>query len=106
MVQQLNRSLKAMDRRTTGYELVQLNDFKETSDTTDGAEVVLALYYPHREKIAKVDGYPIKDILKYRFRLIQVINFFHIKFLTIFIAFNSNIILIFIHILTLKICVK
>lgn len=59
------------------FRIKNLNDnklFKETSDTTDGAEVVIALYYPHREKIAKVDGYPIKDVLRYKFRLVQIIK--------------------------------
>lgn len=74
LIQQLNRNAKSMDRKTNGYELIQLDDFKETSDTTDGAEVVIGLYYPHREKIAKVDGYPIKDVLRYKFRLVQIIK--------------------------------
>lgn len=74
LIQQLNRGLKSLDRRTKGYELVQLDDFKETSDTTDGAEVVLALYYPYREKIASCEGYPIKDVLKHRARIFQVIK--------------------------------
>ena len=49
-IQQLNRGQKSMDRKLNGYELVQLDDFKDTSGTTDGSEVVIALYYPYREK--------------------------------------------------------
>ena len=63
-----------MDRKLNGYELVQLDDFKDTSGTTDGSEVVIALYYPYREKIASIDGHPIKDVLKSRYRLIQIIK--------------------------------
>ena len=63
-----------MDRKLNGYELIQLDDFKDTSGTTDGSEVVIALYYPYREKIPKVEGYPIQNILKDRFRLIQVLK--------------------------------
>lgn len=48
--------------------------FKDTSGTTDGAEVVIGLYYPYREKIARCEGYPIQNVLKKRFRLIQVMK--------------------------------
>jgi hypothetical protein len=73
-IQQLNRGQKSMDRKLNGYELVQLDDFKDTSGTTDGSEIVIALYYPYREKIPKVEGYPIQNILKDRFRLIQILK--------------------------------
>jgi hypothetical protein len=73
-IQQLNRNAKAMDRKTNGYELIQLDDFKDTSGTTDGSDVVLALYYPYREKIARCEGYPIQNVLKKRFRLLQVLK--------------------------------
>lgn len=75
-IQQLNRGQKAMDRKLNGYELVQLNDFKDTSGTTDASEVVIALYHPYREKIPKVEGYPIQNILKDKFRLIEILKFF------------------------------
>ena len=74
MVQQLNRNSKSMDRKTNGYELIQLDDFKDTSGTTDASEVVIALYYPYREKIARCEGYPIQNVLKKRFRLCQVLK--------------------------------
>ena len=73
-VQQLNRNAKSMDRKTNGYELVQLDDFKDTSGTTDASEVVIALYYPYREKIARCEGYPIQNILKKKFRLCQILK--------------------------------
>lgn len=73
-VQQLNRNAKSMDRKTNGYELIQLDDFKDTSGTTDASEVVIALYYPYREKIARCEGYPIQNILKKKFRLCQILK--------------------------------
>ncbi len=73
-IQQLNRNAKSMDRKTNGYELVQLDDFKDTSGTTDASEVVIALYYPFREKIARCEGYPIQNILKKKFRLCQILK--------------------------------
>jgi hypothetical protein len=63
-----------MDRKTNGYELIQLDDFKDTSGTTDGSEVVIALYYPYREKIARCEGYPIQNVLKKKFRLCQILK--------------------------------
>lgn len=73
-VQQLNRNAKSMDRKTNGYELIGLDDFKDTSGTTDASEVVIALYFPYREKIARCEGYPIQNVLKKRFRLTQVLK--------------------------------
>lgn len=73
-IQQMNRNSKSMDRKLNSYELYQLDDFKDTSGTTDGSEVVIALYYPHREKIAKCEGYPIEKVLKKRFRLTQILK--------------------------------
>lgn len=73
-IQQLNRNAKSMDRKLNGYELIGLDDFKDTSGTTDGSEVVIALYYPYREKIARCEGYPIQNILKKRFRLCQILK--------------------------------
>ena len=54
-----------------------LNDnklFKDSSGTTDASEVVIALYFPYREKVATCEGYPIKTILKKRFRLAQILK--------------------------------
>lgn len=73
-IQQLNRNAKSMDRKTNGYELIGLDDFKDTSGTTDGSEVVIALYFPYREKIAKCENYPIQNVLKKRFRLCQLLK--------------------------------
>lgn len=73
-IQQLNRTAKSMDRKTNGYELIQLDDFKDTSGTTDGSEIVIALFFPHREKIARCENYPIQNVLKKKFRLLQILK--------------------------------
>jgi replicative DNA helicase len=74
LIQQLNRNAKSMDRKLNNYELIQLDDFKDTSGTTEGSDVVIALYFPYREKIARCEGYPIQNILKKRFRLLQILK--------------------------------
>lgn len=73
-VQQLNRNAKAMDRKLNNYAEIQLDDFQDTSGTTQGANVVIALFYPYREKIPRCEGYPIQNILRQNFRLIQVLK--------------------------------
>jgi len=74
MVQQLNRGISSVDRKTQGFELVGLEDFKDSSGTTDASEVVIALYSPYREKVAVCEGYPIAKILKNRFILVEIIK--------------------------------
>lgn len=73
-VQQLNRGISSVDRKTNGFELIGLEDFKDSSGTTDASEVVIALYSPYREKIARCCNYPIQNVLKDRFILIEVIK--------------------------------
>lgn len=73
-VQQLNRNSKSMDRKLNGYELVSIDDFKDTSGTTDASEIVLALFFPYREKIARCEGYPIQNVLKKKFRLLEILK--------------------------------
>lgn len=73
-IQQMNRNAKSMDRKTNGYELYQLDDFMYSSEPVQAADVVLALYFPYREKIARCEGYPIQNVLKRRFRLLQVLK--------------------------------
>jgi len=48
--------------------------FKDSSGTTDASEIVIALYSPYREKIARCEGYPIQNVLKDRFILVEVIK--------------------------------
>jgi len=48
--------------------------FKDSSGTTDASEIVIALYSPYREKVAKCEGYSIANVLKEKFILIEVIK--------------------------------
>ncbi len=73
-VQQLNRGVSSVERKTSGFELIGLEDFKDSSGTTDASEVVIALYSPYREKIARCEGYPIQNVLKNRFLLVEIIK--------------------------------
>lgn len=73
-IQQINRTSKSVERRTSGYELLQTDDLKDTGDTAQASEVVFMLFFPHREKIARCENYPIQNILKKRFRLLQVVK--------------------------------
>lgn len=73
-VQQLNRGVSSVERKTQGFELIGLEDFKDSSGSTDASEVVIALYSPYREKVARCEGYPISNVLKEKFILIEVIK--------------------------------
>lgn len=71
-VQQTNRNSKSVERKVNGYELLQTDDLSDTSDTNQASEVVIMIYYPHREKIARCEGYAIQNGLKHRGRIIQI----------------------------------
>lgn len=73
IVQQANRNSKGMDRKSSGYNMFQLDDTSDSSGPTQASEVVVGLYYPYREKIGKVDGYNVK-ILKHRIRICQILK--------------------------------
>lgn len=73
LIQQLNRNFKNMERRQSAYSLIESSDFADASGPYQGAECVLALYHPHREKRATCEKYDIKQ-LRDSFRLIQCIK--------------------------------
>lgn len=72
-IQQLNRNFKSMDRKNSVYNMVQLNDFSDSSGPSQGSETVLAIFDAHREKQRKCLGYDI-DMLKDRFRAVSVLK--------------------------------
>ena len=47
--------------------------FSDSSAPTQSSEVVLALFHPFREKMAKCEQYNVRE-LKDRIRLLQVLN--------------------------------
>lgn len=73
VVQQINRDQSNIERYKAGRMGIQLSDFKESSDTTDGAEIVLAINNPNRDKLATHRGYDIKQ-LGDKFRSISVLK--------------------------------
>ena len=52
---------------------IQLSDLKETGDTTDAAEVVIALYGPNRDTLNTYRGYDIKKLGDH-IRMVQILK--------------------------------
>ena len=74
VVQQLNRNSKAMDRKMNGFEMLGLDDLSDSSAPSQAAEQVIGIFFPHREKIAVCEGYPIKTVFKDRIRILQILK--------------------------------
>ncbi len=72
-VQQLNRSIGGMDRQKLDRMRPQLQDFKETANTQEDANVVLGLFSPNRYQIADYEGYKV-SILKDRIRTVHILK--------------------------------
>ena len=62
LIQQINRNQGSIERFKAGKTEITLDDFKETSDSTDAAEIVLALCNPNRDRLNTADGYDIKKL--------------------------------------------
>lgn len=62
LIQQINREQSNIERFKAGRTGIQLSDLKETGDTTDAAEVVVALYGPNRDKLSTYRGYDVKKL--------------------------------------------
>lgn len=73
IVQQLNRNFKSMDRRNSGFLLLQLDDLSDSAGPAQAAETVIGIFHPFREKMSTCEGYNIK-LLKDRMRLIQILK--------------------------------
>lgn len=73
LIQQINREQSNIERFKAGRTGIQLSDLKETSDTTDAAEVVIALYGPNRDKLNTYRGYDVKKLGDH-VRVIQVLK--------------------------------
>ncbi len=73
IVQQLNRNFKSMDRRQGGFSLLQLDDLSDSSGPAQAAETVIGIFHPFREKMARCEGYDVRQ-LKDRIRLIQILK--------------------------------
>lgn len=73
LIQQINREQSNIERFKAGRTGIQLSDLKETGDTTDAAEVVIALYGPNRDKLNTYRGYDVKK-LGDRIRILQILK--------------------------------
>lgn len=69
VLMQMNRTAKSMDRRNNGFSEPQLDDIKETGSPSEDAEIILAIYHPHREKQSTYRKYRVTE-LKNTFRAI------------------------------------
>ena len=73
IIQQINRDQSNIERFKAGRTGIQLSDLKETGDTTDAAEVVIALYGPNRDKLNTYRGYDVKKLGDH-IRIMQVLK--------------------------------
>ena len=73
IIQQINREQSNIERFKAGRTGIQLSDLKETSDTTDAAEVVIALYGPNRDKLNTYRGYDVRKLGDH-IRMIQILK--------------------------------
>ena len=76
-MQQLNRSLSSTDRFKLGTVEPQLSDFKDSGDSTDAANYVLAIFSPQRYEISPYRNYIINKAdggLGDRFRSIKLLK--------------------------------
>ena len=73
MVQQLNRNLSSADRFKLDKVEPQLSDFKESGNTQEDANIVLALFSPIRYEIPKFREYNIQRV-KDRFRSVSLLK--------------------------------
>ena len=71
-ISQFNRNIQDVQRAKLGVE-PQLGDFKDTSNTQEDANQVIALFDPYRYRVSDWEGYPINQ-LKDRFRGIVILK--------------------------------
>lgn len=73
LVQQLNRSLSSADRFKLDRVEPQLSDFKESGNTQEDANVVLALFSPQRYEMPRFRDYDIVK-MRNRFRSLSILK--------------------------------
>lgn len=73
VLMQLNRTSSSMDRRGANMQEIELSDLKNTAGPSEDAELVIALFNPHREKMTKYKDYNIK-LLADKFRAVQILK--------------------------------
>lgn len=73
VIQQMNRGIQSMDRRKEGMVIPLTSDLKDTNNTTEDAEIILAIFSPNKAKLASHRNYDIKQ-LGDKFRSIFVLK--------------------------------
>ena len=73
VVSQYNRVIQSTDRVKLNMMEPRLGDFKQTGNTQEDADTVIALFSPHRYKIPKYYGYDIQ-VLKNRLRTAHLLK--------------------------------
>lgn len=70
---QLNRTSSSMDRRNSQLQEIELSDIKDSGGPAEDAEIVMAIFHPHREKVPTHKAYNIK-ILQDKYRAVQILK--------------------------------
>jgi len=70
LLQQINRTSGSMDRRKAELQEIELQDLKDTAGPSEAADVVLALFFPHRDKMSVYRKYKIAKGFRDAFRSI------------------------------------
>lgn len=91
VVMQVNRSASNVERRKLDLSELQLDDLKGSGNPSEDANVVLALFYPFREKLSKYRGYDIKQIGSYFRSIVILKNRFGSADISVGLAFYGNI---------------
>lgn len=73
-LQQINRTGSSMDRRKADLQEIELQDLKDTGGVSEAADVVLAIFFPHREKMSTYRHYKINQGFRDAFRSILVLK--------------------------------
>jgi len=73
VIMQANRESMGMERRKQGLNNMRLSDVKDSGSPSQDAEIILSIFSPQREKLAKYNKYDI-SILGDKFRSITVLK--------------------------------
>lgn len=73
IVQQINRDASSMDRRKAGLSDVRMSDAADSADPSKAAEIMLAVFSPHKERLKNYEKFNI-EVLQDNFRAIQILK--------------------------------
>lgn len=91
VVMQVNRNAANIERKKLSLEEFKIEDLKESGTPSEDANVVLAIFDPHKEKLATYRGYKINKGLEDRIRSIIILkNRFGVCDLAIPVAFYGE----------------